>query len=148
MVFRPSVRQRVLFVGSGVVLFLTTTVLASERSPGWAVFGLCAIPLVLDGIRTRVVVEPERGTVASTRAFRSQVTAMADVLNLRVPPWGPLVITLAPGAAHGRSSRALRGQIVTGLYGSRRGRDSVAVVLARALDVPVVSVWPKARAAR
>ena len=50
-------------------------VLAITDSPGWIVFGLCAVAVILEGVRTNVVVDRASGEVASTRAFRRSVVA-------------------------------------------------------------------------
>ena len=113
-------------------------------SPGWIVFGLCAVAVILEGVRTNVVVDRASGEVASTRAFRRSVVASADVVSVRVPAWGPIALTLREDATRAGGG-VWPGQILTGLYATHREGDPVTAQLAKALEVPIVSVWPGAR---
>jgi hypothetical protein len=143
-VFRPSLLQRSLFVAAGVGGGALMAVLAFTNSPVWIVFALCAVPVVLEGVRTKVVVDRANGEVVSTRAFRPSAVAVTDVVNVRVPPWGPVALALREGASKAGGG-VRRGQVLTGLYAGHRGTDPVAARLADALGVPVVSVWPAVR---
>lgn len=143
-VFRPSLFQRTLFVAAGGVGVASMAVLAITNSPVWIVFAFCAVLVSFEGVRAKVVVDRAIGEVASTRAFRRSVVAAADVVNVRVPPWGPVAITLREGASKAGGG-VWPGQVLTGLYAAHRGTDSVAARLADALGVPVVSVWPAVR---
>lgn len=144
LVFRPTLLQRALFVAAGVGGVALMAVLAITNSPGWIVFALCAVPVILEGVRANVVVDRANGVVTSTRAFRRSLVAAADVVNVRVPPWGPVALTLRKGASKAGGG-AWPGQVLTGLYAAHRGTDPAATRLAEALGVPVVSVWPAVR---
>lgn len=144
LVFRPSLLQRALFVAAGAGGVVLMAVFAITNSPGWIVGELCAVTVILEGLRTNVVVDRANGEVTSTRAFRRSVVATADVVNVRVPPWGPVALTLREGASKAGGG-VWPGQVLTGLYAAHRGTDTVANRLAEALGVPVVSVWPAVR---
>lgn len=67
-----------------------------------------------------------------------------DIVNVRVPSWGPVALTLRPGAPK-PGGGIWPGQVLTGIYADHRGRDGVASELASVLNVPVVSVWSGVR---
>jgi hypothetical protein len=103
-----------------------------------------AVLLVLEGVRVRVVVDHDHQQIISTRAVIRSVVPIADVVNVRVPPWGPVILTLRPGLKM-LTSRGRSGQLLTGLIADHRGEKPVAAHLAAAIGVPVVSVWPRVR---
>jgi hypothetical protein len=144
LVFRPPLRQRVLTVAAGIGGGVLMTVGAVVESPVFLLFAMCAVSVIVEGIRTDVVVDFTNGQVTSTRAFRRCVVAMADVVNVRVPPWGPLALTLRKGTSK-TGGGIWPGQVLTGLYSGHQGSDPIVYRLAAALGVPVVSVWPQIR---
>ena len=144
VVFRLGAVGRVAMVGTGlggIVLFLG---LGLVNSPAMALFAVPAVVVVLEGIRAHVVVDLDCGTVASSRAIRRTVVPISDIVNVRVPPWGPIALTLRPGAPK-PGGGIWPGQVLTGIYADHRGRDGVANDLAAVLGVPVVSVWSGVR---
>jgi hypothetical protein len=143
-VFRPPLLQRAVWVAiglGGVAFFLGSAVI---DSPGWAVFVVPAVFIVLAGLHAQVEVHLDRRVVISSGAIRRSVVPIDDIVNVRVPPWGPIALTLRPGAPK-RGSDLWPGQVVTGIYSDHRGRDGVARALASMLHVPVVSIWPAVR---
>lgn len=102
------------------------------------------IDIVLICLRARVDVDLDRLVVTSTRAFRRTVVSTDDIVNVRVPPWGPVALMLRPGVRK-RGGGICPGQVLTGIYASHRGDDGVANAIGSLLGVPVLSVWPGVR---
>ena len=142
--FRPSALQRASFVCIGVGGLALFLALAVTNSLAMAVFGLPAVVVIFEGLRARVDVDLDHRVVTSSRAFRRTTVPIADIVNVRVPPWGPVALMLRPGAPK-RGGGIWRGQVLTGIYADHRGQDRVASRLAECLDVSVVSIWPGVR---
>lgn len=142
--FRPSAFQRALFVAIGLggsVLFVG---LGLANSPAMAVFAIPAVVVIFEGLRAHVDVDLDRQVVVSSRAFRRTVVPIDDIVNVRMPLWGPVALTLRAGAPK-PGGGIWPGQVLTGIYADHRGRDGVASELASVLNVPVVSVWSGVR---
>lgn len=140
LVLRPSFALRALLIGAGVGGAVLFGALAIRNSPGWLVFAACAVPLLIDAVRRQVVVDHRTGVVQVSGAFGRKVVPIEDIENVRVPPWGPVLLTLK-----GADARGAARQISTGFPGQRRGDGGIAHQLATSLHVPVVSVWPAVR---
>jgi hypothetical protein len=144
VLFVPTFLHRAAWVGfglGGIVICLGSALI---DSPGWLFFVVPAAFVVLEGLHAQVEVDLDRRVVISARAVRQSVVPIGDIVNVRVPPWGPIVLTLRPDAPK-PGPGLWPGQVVTGLYTDHRGRDGVARALASELHVPVVSIWPAVR---
>ena len=142
-VFRPSLAQRLGFGGLAVVTVIAVVAGVVQDSALWLVFLVPSVLLFVETIRTRVVVDRADGVVRITRSMRTTTTPISDVLNVRVPPWGPVLLTMRSSAAGAGANWP--GQINTGIQVSHRG-FSAAHQLADCLGVPVESVWRGVRA--
>lgn len=144
-VFRLAIEQRILYCGIGVAGGALMVFLAASNSVGWLVGAVCAVFVVLEGVRTHVEIDRDRGEVISVRALRRSVVRIEDVSAVRVPPWGPIALMIRDGAVK-EGGGIWPNQLLTGLSTARRGGDStVAGRLAAAIGVPVVSVHPGVR---
>jgi hypothetical protein len=147
-VFAPPPGQRLGFVGAALAaggLFVWSAWSASDLR--MLVFTLLVPVIVLEGLRTRVVVDQERRLVRSTRAIRTRTVSFDEVAAVYVPAWGPLSLRLVAPAEPSFAQRwSPRGLVVlTGLYGHQQGAGNVARRLARAIGVPLESMWPQIR---
>lgn len=138
--FRPSALQRALFVAIGLAGTVLFVGLGLANSPAMALFAIPAVVVIFEGLRARVDLDLDHRVVASSRAIRRTVVPIDDIVNVRVPPWGPVALTLRPGAPK-PGGGIWPGQVLTGIYADHRGADGVASELASLLNVPVVSVW-------
>lgn len=136
VVFVPSLLQRVLMVGLGMGMALI--VVSEFREEPWVlVFGLLVPVLVLDGLRTKVVIDRDRGALRVTRAVMTTTVPLDAVIGIRVPSRGPVMVTLADPRAWVQVGWP--GQVNTGFQTSTAGPGSFPRRLASALDVPLES---------
>lgn len=134
-------------VGGGVATasaLLLCTFFAVTDDVRVAGFAIVAAFALADTLRSEVRVDLDRRMVFSRRAIRTWSGAFDDIDNVRVPPWGPIVLTLNPRRA-ARGAGLRRGQVITGVQAQRTGSSGQASRLADLLDVEVVSVWPQVK---
>lgn len=135
---------RAVFMACGVGATLLLGYLAVTDTVGIVVFAALGPLVFVEGLRARIVVDPASRTISSTRAFRTWHGSFGDIENVRVPPWGPIILTLREGSS--ASSRGMwPGQVLTSVYADRTGSDGRAARLAGLIGVPLVSVWPQVR---
>lgn len=143
VVFRPSRLQRLGFDVVAVVGLLVIAIGVRQDSFVWLLFLVPCVAVIVEQVRTRVVIDRVAGVVRTTRILRTRCVAIDDVVAVRVPPWGPVLLTLRDAASWNGVNWP--GQISTGIQVPHRGADTVAHRLADALGVPVESVWPGVR---
>ncbi|HEX7136033.1 MAG TPA: hypothetical protein VF228_25865 [Iamia sp.] len=137
LTLRRPWHHRVLLVALGVG-FGAICVVGGIASDPWAFAFVPLGPiLVLDGLRTQVVVDRGRGVVTVTRAIRRREHAIGAITGVRVPPWGPIVLTLDPDQVRATTRSASLTYVVTGIYAPRRGEDPTARALAEATGAPL-----------
>ena len=141
--------------GSAVFLLIGTV----DGWPIWQIFAALGPLIVVDALRTRVEIDPTHDEIVCVRTFTKTRMRLSAIENVRVPPWGPVCLTvfsgesvkqnldLPLGSSHAFRMRIGEGgvgrtNIVTGLATNCRGHDNKAHELASALGVPVVSIWP------
>jgi hypothetical protein len=141
--FGPSVMQRLALIGGGLLVGATCLVGAMRESPIWLVFVIPCSVLVAEGIRMKVCFLPDSNAVCIVRAIRTTRVEGSDIRNVRVPPWGPVLLTLkGPQVRRGAN---WAGQVNTGLRVPHKGTNTIAHQLADLLGVPFVTVWPALR---
>jgi len=128
----------------GVVAAAAFGYIAVTDDPLFALFLLLCPIIVLEGLRAAVIVDIEKGTISSQRAIRCWTGRIEDIENIRVPPWGPIALTLRQGVPK-VGGGLWPGQVLTGVYADRRGTEGRAAQLAALLAVEVASVWPMVR---
>lgn len=136
--------ERVAFMIGGAAAGAVFGFIAVTDDPVFALFLLLCPVVFLEGLRAEVVVDLRRGTISSQRAIRRWTGRIEDIETIRVPPWGPIALMLRPGVAKAGGG-LWPGQILTGVYGDRRGSAGRAVQLADVLGLEVASVWPQVR---
>jgi hypothetical protein len=115
---------------------------AVDAAPFYLLVVPLAIPIALELVRGRLVVDLDQGTVQSVKAFRRRSVAIDDVEWIRAPGWGPVGLVLRSGL---RGSSPWRGNVVvTALYSDNK-HTATLHQLASMLDVPVVSPWSAVR---
>ncbi len=137
-VFRSSAPIRTSFVLLGLVgagLFLVKYVASGDVV--FAAFVPLCIPVVLEGLRSRVVVRVGSGEVVSTRAFLTRRCRAEDITSIWVPAWGPVGLILRAPAD---PLRAQADRLITGLY-TTKASASETYRLAALLGVPLRSSW-------
>lgn len=147
-VVRPPLLQRAAWVAMGVGGAILFAGIGLRQDPWAALLALPAGLVGLTGLRSAVTISTVTGAVTVRSALRQVEVPAASIDSIRVPPWGPILLLIEDPSA-GAPPRSSR-QIKTGLYASRPTRASSPAthdVLAAALGVPVVSVWPQYRSA-
>ncbi|MBI2705047.1 MAG: hypothetical protein HYX32_07125 [Actinobacteria bacterium] len=137
--FRAPLYVRGFFVLLGVAAsigFVAKFLAAGE--PVFLVFVPLCVPVVLEGVRGRLVVDLDSGTITSQRAFRSSRCAITDVVSMWIPAWGPVGLVLKPGVSGASPVRP--GQIITALYTDKSSAGRM-YALAALLNVPLESGW-------
>jgi hypothetical protein len=131
-------------MASGIGSTLLFGYLGLTDAVGFLLFAGLGPLLVIEGLRARIVVDQVARTESSTLVFRAWHGSFSDVENVRVPPWGPIILTLRQDTS--ASSRGIwPGQVLTSVYADRSGSDGRAARLAELIGVPLVSVWHQVR---
>jgi len=131
-------------VGVGAAVAAGLLLLAFSGWVPFALFGILGALALADMLRSEVTIDLDRRIVFSRRAVRTWSGAFEDIANVRVPPWGPVLLTLDPDRRT-RGTGPWRGQVATGVYAQRTGSNGQACQIADLLGVEVVSVWPQVK---